>query len=103
MHLRNSWTRSMSSWYMTQSAFALGLKGRIFLFTSKFQETSVTRSRISGNALRGATVIVSEGSKSSRRDLHIKRGFPFTSALHDPHLAALQFQRQARSGARVRW
>src|SRR5881628_956783 len=30
-------------------------------------------------------------------------GWPFTSALQDPHLPALQFQRTARSGACVAW
>src|ERR1700680_1609973 len=31
--------------------------------------------------------------------LHIRRGNPWISAEHDPHLAALQFQRTARSEA----
>ena len=35
--------------------------------------------------------------------MHISRGLPFTSAPHEPHFAALQFQRTARSGACVRW
>ena len=34
--------------------------------------------------------------------MHISFGMPFTSAEHDPHLPALQFQRQARSFAWVR-
>ena len=35
--------------------------------------------------------------------MHIRRGLPLTSALHEPHLPALQFQRTARSGACVAW
>jgi hypothetical protein len=31
--------------------------------------------------------------------LHIRRGKPLISAEQEPHLAALQFQRTARSGA----
>src|SRR5579859_6734160 len=33
--------------------------------------------------------------------MHMSRGLPLISAEHDPHLPALQFQRQARSGACV--
>ena len=33
------------------------------------------------------------------RVLQVSRGLPFTSAEHEPHFAALQFQRTARSGA----
>src|SRR5436190_2503381 len=35
----------------------------------------------------------------SMRSMHMSLGCPFTSALHEPHLPALQFQRTARSGA----
>ena len=38
--------------------------------------------------------------------MHISRGRPLISALHEPHLPALQFQRTARSPAWVactRW
>ena len=35
--------------------------------------------------------------------MHIRRGLPFTSALQEPHLPALQFQRTARSAACVAW
>ena len=35
--------------------------------------------------------------------MHIRRGLPLTSPLHEPHFAALQFQRQARSGAALPW
>src|SRR3954463_15188223 len=51
----------------------------------------------------GSTVIVSSRSKSERRVLHVSRGRPLTSALHEPHFAALQFQRTARSGAALPW
>ena len=37
------------------------------------------------------------------RVMHISRGLPLTSALHEPHRPALQFQRTARSGAWVAW
>src|SRR5207249_10087785 len=37
------------------------------------------------------------------RVMHISRGLPLISALHEPHLPALQFQRQARSLAWVAW
>src|SRR5437763_1757563 len=33
------------------------------------------------------------------RSMHISRGFPSTSPPHEPHRPALQFQRQAKSGA----
>ena len=35
--------------------------------------------------------------------MHISFGMPLISAEHDPHLPALQFQRQARSLACVAW
>ena len=56
---------------------------------------------MSGKARIGSTVIGSSRSKSDRRVLHVSRGRPLTSALHEPHLAALQFQRTARSGRLV--
>src|SRR5437899_8071200 len=56
-----------------------------------------------GKVFIGLTETVSPGGKWSSRDLHISAGLPFTSALHEPHLAALQFQRTARSGARCAW
>ncbi len=37
------------------------------------------------------------------RVMHMRRGLPLISALHEPHLPALQFQRQARSPAWVAW
>jgi hypothetical protein len=33
--------------------------------------------------------------------MHMSAGAPLISALHDPHLPALQFQRTARSGVCV--
>src|SRR6185503_8833089 len=66
-------------------------------------DTSVTRSRTSGKARIGSTVIGSARSKSESRVLQVRLGRPSTSALHDPHLAALQFQRTARSGASWPW
>ena len=56
---------------------------------------------MSGKARIGSTVIVSSGSKSDSRVLHVRLGRPLISALHEPHLAALQFQRTARSGRRI--
>ena len=35
--------------------------------------------------------------------MHISRGRPLISALHEPHLPALQFHRTARSPAWVAW
>ena len=37
------------------------------------------------------------------RVMHMRRGRPLISAEHEPHLPALQFQRQARSGAGPAW
>src|SRR5947208_484684 len=51
----------------------------------------------------GATVIGSPGGNWSSRVMHMRRGLPFTSALHEPHRPALQFQRQARSLAACAW
>ena len=62
----------------------------------------MTRSLISGKVLIGATVMGSSG-KSSIRVMHISLGCPLTSALHEPHLPALQFQRTARSFAWIPW
>ena len=57
MHLRNSCARSTSACSMRQvPSGASGLRGLNFLMfflTSKFQETSVTRSLISGKGLHG--------------------------------------------------
>jgi hypothetical protein len=78
-----------------------GLNGLILFFTSKFHETSVTKSLISGNAFIGSIVTGFPNGNSLSRVMHISFGIPFTSAEHDPHLPALQFHLQARSGACV--
>src|SRR5262249_14403173 len=73
MHLRNSCTRSMSIWAMRQvpsgASGCLGLNSLIPFFTRKFQETSVTRSRTSGNAFIGRRATGRESGRSDRRDL----------------------------------
>ena len=66
----------------------------------------MTRSLITGNVRSGVTVIVSSSVNVDIRVMHSSRGRPLISALHDPHLPALQFQRTARSPAWVacsRW
>src|SRR3982750_2669593 len=103
MHFRNSWTRSMSSCCMRQvpsgASGGRGLNFLIFFFTSKFHDTSVIRSFRIGNALIGSIVIGLSMGSSLIRVMHISLGIPFTSAEQEPHLPALQFQRQARSVA----
>src|SRR5579884_3271646 len=81
---------------------SVGVKGVIFRLTAKLPETSVTRSLISGNVFIGRTVIGPSGS-SSTRVLQSSTGRPLTSAEHEPHLAALQFQRTARSVSTCFW
>src|SRR5438876_7822043 len=107
MHFRNSWTRSMSSCRMRQvpsgASGGRGLKGLIFFFKRKFHETSVTKSFTTGKAFIGSMVTGFSNGKSLNRVMHMSFGMPFTSAEHDPHLPALQFHRQARSGAWVAW
>ena len=56
-----------------------------------------------GNVFMGATVTVSPSGSVSMRVMHMRRGRPLISAEHEPHLPALQFQRQARSGAGPAW
>ena len=61
---------------------------------------------MTGKVRIGVTVMVSLGSKSESRVMHSSRGRPLISALQEPHLPALQFQRTARSPAWVacsRW
>src|SRR3954466_13591413 len=107
MHFRNSWTRSISSCAIRQVPSAAsggrGLKGLIFFFTRKFQETSVIKSFWIGNALIGSIVTGLSSGRSLSRDMHISFGIPLTSAEQEPHLPALQFQRQARSLADSAW
>src|SRR3954453_3097852 len=54
---------------------------------------------MTGKVRIGVTVMVSVWSYDDSRVMHISRGWPLISALHEPHLPALQFQRTARSGA----
>ena len=63
----------------------------------------MTRSRMTGKARMGATVTVSPGGSVSMRVMHMSDGRPLISAEQEPHLPALQFQRQARSPAWVAW
>src|SRR5438067_9756470 len=99
MHFRNSCTRSMSSCAIRQvPSAASGGRGLNFLirfFTAKFQDTSVIRSLITGNALIGSIVIGFSVGSSLKRVMHISLGMPLISAEQEPHLPALQFQRQA--------
>ena len=106
MHLWNSCPRSMSIWairWTPSGPLGLGLKAGICFATSKLYETSVTRSRMIGKARIGETVIGSSVGSVLIRVMHISRGRPLISALHEPHLPALQFHRTARSGAWVAW
>src|SRR5476649_1181217 len=97
MHLRNSCTRSMSSCCMRQvpsgASGARGLNFLISFLTRKFHDTSVTRSRIDGNACMGSTVTGCDVSMVDMRVMHMSFGMPLISAEHEPHLPALQFQR----------
>src|SRR4030095_14448547 len=97
----------MSDWDIRQvpseASGGLGLNFLILVFTRKFQETSVTRSLTGGKAFIGSIVTGSSSGRSFNRALHIKRGMPLISAEHEPHLPALQFQRQARSLVCVAW
>src|SRR5678815_5950326 len=67
-----------------------GLNAGTRLAISKLNETSVTRSRITGKVFIGATVMGWVVSSELIRVMHMRRGFPFTSALQEPHLPALQ-------------
>ena len=80
-----------------------GLNFLIPFLTSKFQLTSVTRSFITGKAFIGSTVTGSSDRKFREPGHAHQRGMPLTSALHEPHLPALQFQRTARSLADSAW
>ena len=56
---------------------------------------------MTGNARSGVIVTVSSSPNVLIRVMHISRGRPLISALHEPHLPALQFHRTARSPACV--
>ena len=107
MHLRNSCTRSTSTCAMRHvpsgASGGRGLNRLMLFFAWKFHDTSVTRSLIGGNARIGSTVTGFDRSSWFSRVMHIRRGLPFTSAEHDPHFPALQFQRTARSFACSAW
>ena len=89
--------------YFPSGGFGASLNAGTRFAISKLSETSVTRSRSTGKVFIGATVIGADVSSELIRVMHISRGFPLTSALHDPHFPALQFQRTARSPAWVAW
>src|SRR5690349_12922331 len=92
MHLRNSWDRSTSRWPIRRLPSGSGGRGEnagIRFAISKLNETSVTRSFMIGNVFIGATVIGRPDSKMLIRVMHIRRGTPLISALHEPHLPAL--------------
>src|SRR5271154_2994454 len=105
MHLRNSCTRSTSSCCMRHvpsgASGGRGLNFLIFVLTRKFQDTSVTRSRMLGNARIGSMGIGLSGFQVFMGGMHMSFGMPLTSAEQEPHLPALQFQRHARSFACV--
>ena len=107
MHFRNSWTRSTSDWAIRQvpsgSSAGRGVKGLIRRFTSKFQETSVTRSFTGGNPRIGSTLTGRSRGSSLSLVMHMSLGIPLTSAEQEPHLPALQFHRTARSLACSAW
>ena len=56
---------------------------------------------MSGKACIGSRMIGWSGGSVSMRVMHMRRGLPLISAEQEPHLPALQFQRQARSLACV--
>ena len=56
-----------------------------------------------GKVRMGATTMGSPTGSSSTRVMHMRAGRPLISAEHEPHFPALQFQRQARSGAGPAW
>ena len=63
----------------------------------------MTRSLMIGKAFIGSMVTGSSSGSSPRRVMHISLGMPLISAEQEPHLPALQFQRQARSLAASAW
>src|SRR4030095_16582355 len=107
MHFLNSCTRSMSSCAIFHVPSGLsggrGLNFLIFFFTSKFHDTSVTRSLIEGNAFMGCNLTGLSIGKSLSLVMHISFGLPLISAEQDPHFPALQFHLTARSFACSAW
>src|SRR6266849_3307652 len=76
---------------------ASGGRGLNFFFTSKFQETSATRSLTSGKAFIGATVTGLSSDRSLSRVMHISLGTPVISAEQEPCLPC------SSSAALSRW
>ena len=107
MHLRNSCTRSTSACCMRQVPSGMsgerGLNCLIVFLARKFQETSVTRSRITGKVCIGSRMTGMSRLRLLSRVIHMSFGMPLISAEQEPHLPALQFQRSARSGACCAW
>ncbi len=105
MHLRNSWflvdihPGSACARCRRLASGGRGLNFLMLFLTSKFQETSVTRSRMRGKARIGSTFTGWPSGSEFMRVMHMSFGMPLISAEHDPHLPALQFQRTARSFA----
>src|SRR5271167_3797858 len=89
--------------YVPSASLGRGVNAGILRATAKLYETSATRSRMMGKARIGETVTGCSIGKVLMRVMHINRGLPLISALHEPHLPALQFQRTARSGAWSAW
>ena len=58
---------------------------------------------MTGNVRIGVIVTVVSGGSVDMRAMQSSRGRPLISALQEPHLPALQFQRTARSGVWVAW
>src|SRR5260370_38994152 len=88
MHLRNSWTRSMSSCCMRHvpsgASGCRGLNGLILFFTSKFHETSVTKSLMSGNAFIGSVRPACSYRENLAPATPVTFCLPIDSAQQDP-------------------
>jgi len=81
---------------------ARGVNGLMPFFTRKFQDTSVTRSRIGGKLRMGSTVTGFSNGRSLSRVMHMS-GAAVHFGEQEPHLPALQFHRTARSLACSAW
>src|SRR6202140_3318140 len=93
MHLRNSWTRSTSTCDIRQVPSAasggLGLNRLTLFFARKFQDTSATRSRISGKLRIGSTV--TGWDRSSSLGLDLVHGVEHDHALGDVARIVFEF------------
>ena len=106
MHLRNSWPRSTSICCIRRlpsasrggganagsSVGLLVVEGDVGDQVADHREGAQRRDR--------DDLVLARSPRAGV--MHISRGLPLISALHDPHLPALQFQRTARSPAWVR-